>query len=144
MNWGIRITILYCSFAFMILLMVYFTMGEKVELVSKDYYAQELKYGQRMDAIENTRSIENELHVEKSTSCIRVFFPEEQISKAIIGNIIVFRPSDSSLDIKIPLNGKTPKHKDISSSQLKPGAYLVKMDWRCDGKNYYWEKEIIF
>jgi len=41
MNWGLKITLLYVGFVAMILTLVFKASGEKVDLVTKDYYAQE-------------------------------------------------------------------------------------------------------
>ena len=53
MNWGLRIIILYLSFVALIVTLVSLCMGRKVELVSKDYYKQELEYQGKIDAIKN-------------------------------------------------------------------------------------------
>lgn len=143
MSWGIRITILYCSFALMILVMVFLTMGEKVELESKDYYAQELKYGQRMEAIRNAASFSNEMDLKLEGKNVRIVFPASQNGKAFQGKILVYCPSNSALDQTFPLNGRMPESKLLQSEILKAGKYLVKAEWKCEGKEYYWEKELI-
>ena len=42
MNFGVKITVLYLSFVALILTLVFMSFSQKVELVSKDYYAQEI------------------------------------------------------------------------------------------------------
>jgi hypothetical protein len=128
----------------MILVMVFLTMGEKVELESKDYYAQELKYGQRMEAIRNAAIFNSEMESKLESSSIRILFPASQQGKAVQGKIVVYRPSDSGLDQSFPLNGRMPESKLLQSAKFIPGKYLVKAEWKCEGKDYYWEKEIIY
>ncbi len=43
MNWGYRVALLYISFAGLIIFLVTKSVNEKVDLVTPDYYAQELK-----------------------------------------------------------------------------------------------------
>jgi len=51
MSWGKKITILYIGFVLLIVSMVTISASHKIELVSKDYYAQELDYQQKINAI---------------------------------------------------------------------------------------------
>ncbi len=57
MNFGSKITVLYLSFVGLILTLVFMCFGQKVELVSKDYYAQELKFQDKIDAINNEKGL---------------------------------------------------------------------------------------
>lgn len=49
MNWGWKIAIGYTAFALFILYLVYRTTGVEFELVTPDYYAQELAYQGQID-----------------------------------------------------------------------------------------------
>ena len=42
MNWGWKITILYIFFAAGILTLVFLSIGQKIDLVDKNYYEKEL------------------------------------------------------------------------------------------------------
>ena len=50
MNWGHRIIILYVGFVLLIGTMVYLSSRENVDLVSSDYYDQEIKFQSKMEA----------------------------------------------------------------------------------------------
>jgi hypothetical protein len=57
MNFGVKITALYLGFVALILTLVFMSFGQKVELVSKDYYAQEIAFQDKINSINNERSL---------------------------------------------------------------------------------------
>ena len=57
MNFGGKIVILYLSFVGLILTLVFMSYGQKVELVSTDYYAQEINFQQKINATNNEKSL---------------------------------------------------------------------------------------
>jgi hypothetical protein len=57
MNWGYKILFVYLAFVAGILLMVFKSSIQKRDLVTPDYYAKELKYQQRIDAVKKTQAL---------------------------------------------------------------------------------------
>lgn len=57
MSWGVRITALYLAFVALIVTLVFVSANQDIELESKDYYAQELKYQQRINALNNSNDL---------------------------------------------------------------------------------------
>ena len=57
MDFGGKIIILYLSFVGLILTLVFMSYGQKVELVSADYYAQEINFQQKINATNNEKSL---------------------------------------------------------------------------------------
>jgi hypothetical protein len=57
MNWGLRIVLVYIGFVAMILTLVFKARSEKIELVAPDYYEQEIVYQNRIEALQNMRSL---------------------------------------------------------------------------------------
>ena len=60
MSWGTRIAIVYISFVVMIVTLIILCTGENIDLEYKDYYARELKYQDKLEAITNERSLPGE------------------------------------------------------------------------------------
>ncbi|MBK6834853.1 MAG: FixH family protein [Bacteroidetes bacterium] len=56
MSWGVRITALYLACVALIVTLVFVSANQDIELESKDYYAQELKY-QKNDALNNSNDL---------------------------------------------------------------------------------------
>ena len=142
MNWGHKITVLYLAFVAMILIMVFMTMNEKVELVSADYYDQEIKFQGKIDAINNTHKLSGPLEFQAKNKIIQIFYPKELIGKGIQGEIKLYRPSDASLDYKTTINVNEKGEQQISSGKFKKGLYKMQMKWVQDKQNYYFEEQV--
>jgi hypothetical protein len=142
MNWGWKLAVVYLLFMAGILTLVFKARGQKVDLVSADYYKQELAYTERMDAMSNANHLSNDIIVLQSDEVVLVEFPQECIGKDVKGTITMYCPSDSNQDamesIKLSANGQHA----FEVSQLKNGLYMVKVSWIMDGKNYYKEQAI--
>lgn len=138
-SWGKRIFILYTCFAAMIVTLVVMSYGKKVDLVSKDYYAEELNYQARINAINNLNTA-GKLTIENNSSNIRIALPEFFNGKNIEGTVHFFRPSDSSLDKLYKLKAAQPF--EVRAAELKPGVYLVKVEFSSEGKSYFGEQGI--
>lgn len=136
MSWGIKITCLYSGFVLFIAFLVSLTMRERSELVTPDYYAQELKYQEKIDQLERTANLEEPLRWELKDRRLYLNFPDTFASRAINGSIRFFRPSDARMDatIAIPVNaGKT----EIPLGKLHQGMYNMQISWQVDTTVYY-------
>lgn len=142
MNFGVKITILYLSFVALILTLVTMCFGQKVELVSKDYYAQELKFQDKIDAINNEKALEKSItHTMTGKEIVLSIEPSLTIGD-FSGDINFFRPSDSSKDVKLKMNFVN-NQQTINTSSLIHGAYKMQLSWISNGKHYF-KEEVIF
>lgn len=142
MNFGVKITILYLSFVGLILTLVFMAYGHKVELVSKDYYAQELKYQDKIDAINNANAIPGCISHTVTKKEISLQINPEILTPDFKGQIYFYRPSDSSKDKKIDMLFRDKK-QTISTGELTHGTYKMQLSWTSGGKPYFRE-EVIF
>jgi len=139
MNWGKKIVILYLSFVALIATLVVISMNQEIELESKDYYAQELKYQEKIDALNNTNTLNSELSYERIQNSLVINFPQEQKEKITYGEILFFCTSDSEKDKKIALSINENNSQSVSLNQLQKAKYTVKISWKCNTKNYFKE-----
>ena len=142
MSWGIRITILYLSFVGLILTLVFLSSRQKVELVSKDYYEQELKYQNKIDAIKNINALSNAVLVTNHLGKVNIAFSEYFSNSKIKGTIYFFRPSDSSMDYKLDINPSANGIQTIETNRLIKGLYTLQISFDFEGKEYYKEESI--
>ncbi|MBL7919906.1 MAG: FixH family protein [Bacteroidia bacterium] len=142
MSWGIRITIVYTGFVMLISSLVFISSTNKSELVAKDYYAQELKYQDRIDAIENETHLKSSIQYELKANEIILAFPDVINDKTFTGEIIFFRPSDSSKDKKFKLTFNENGKQSIKRSQLAKGLYKMCITWSSNNKTFYKERII--
>jgi len=135
-NWGFKIGALYAGFVIMILGMVSLTMGEKVELVSKDYYAQELAYQDKIDKLNKTNRLEEPLTWELKPSVLVLKFPGEFCGISKSGNIYFFNPSDATKDKKIRVPPDTSSIRNIHVNHLEKGLYKIQVNWEVNSTEY--------
>lgn len=137
MNWGVRIVILYSGFVAMIVLLVSLTMRENVDLVAKDYYEQELKYQDRIDQIERTRLLNEQLTWETKDGVIAFDFPEAFSAKDLQGKISFFMPADATKDKEWPVQVNEQGMQEIPLNGLSKGVYKMQVFWNASGTDYY-------
>ena len=128
---------LYLGFVALIVTLVSLTMSQKVDLVSKDYYDQEIKYQNRIDRINQTHSLKSALVWEVKQGKLALQFPRELKGQKIKGKAFFFRPSDASLDKTMEVATDTSCQIDISTQNLKPGMYKLQMEWEANEVAYY-------
>ncbi len=130
------------AFAAMIISFVVRARHHKVELVSADYYAQELKYEDRIQATNNTNELAQKPVVTTRAGGIQLIMPELQRGKRPEGTIQFYCPAGSQNDMMIPLNLDENYQQQIATSNLAKGLYLFKLEWMTDGVPYYFEQQI--
>ena len=144
-NWGTGIFIAMLSFMIFILSFVYKAVAldeYQHELVSEDYYKDELHYQEEIDKMNNATALKQDISLRNSNQGIYISFPEEIDESSIKGEISFQRLSNGKLDFSevIFLSG----HEQlIPSDKLVSGKWIVKIDWE-DGKNEYLFKDSWF
>ena len=140
MNWGKGIFIFYGIFMIAILSVVYFSFTQEVNLVSEDYYQQEIAYEAQIDRIKNTEGLIEKPTVVLKHNYVELAFPEGVSPK---GTLLLFRPSDGSKDrrIAIAVGGNGPQQVDFSTQAA--GKWIAKLSWSQDQKEYYQEFIIV-
>lgn len=143
MNFGGKIVILYLSFVGLILTLVFMSYGQKVDLVSSDYYAQEINFQQKINATNNEKSFAGEsiTHSMNGNSII-LKIDSTLLSSDFNGTITFFRPSDSSKDVQMKMNFVN-NQQIIDTKDLIHGAYKLQLSWTSNQKNYF-KEEFIF
>lgn len=139
MNWGFKIAIVYIGFVALIVSMVIISSRNKSELVAKDYYAQELNYQQRIDAIHNEQQLSSSISFTVLDDRIKLHFSPEEITKDFNGEVVFFRPSDASKDRKLKLSFDAGGNQLISKSLLSKGVYKMCISWSKGPTSYYKE-----
>jgi len=141
MNWGYKILILYSVFIVGILTMVYKASQQKVELVSENYYEQEVKFQDQYNRMQNSNHPENKLVVNASLGTAEIQFPASYVNSKVDGKITFFRPDNKNLDFSIPVELSSGIQK-IQSDKLTKGYWKVQIYWNADGKPFYQEDKV--
>jgi hypothetical protein len=137
-NWGVKIIIVYSVFVLFMLGMVYMCTRQHFDLVSSDYYAQELKYQQVIDGTKNTSELEEPIVIKQSSNSIDIALPASQKSIEN-GKAFFYRPSDASKDFT---EAFTSNNFRVDKSKLIAGLYKVKITWTESGKDFFDEHSL--
>src|SRR5450432_878237 len=100
MNWGYKILVVYAVFVAGISFLVYKSSGQKMDLVTTDYYAKELKYQERIDASNRVNSLSGPVDYEIKNGNITILFPKDFSGKHLTGDVLLYCPSNEDRDVK--------------------------------------------
>lgn len=134
-HWGWRIAFIYTTFALATIGFMIFSFTQKVDLVSKQYYADELKYDEKMLAEKNTMNLSEALSVKNNGDLLSIQFPNTPQS----GAIQLYRPSESDLDKEIKIVGGIAE-QTFSIATLQTGLWIAKIEWKSDNTTFYVEQ----
>src|SRR6185369_6138937 len=102
MNFGKWIVVAFICFALYIGGLVVVCVRQDVNLVSKDYYRDELKYQQKLDQINNASHLDHLPSIVIENGHIKISFGENQ--RVQNGKIKIERPSNENLDRSFSLS----------------------------------------
>ena len=141
MNWGYKILIVYGVFVAGILFMVFKSANQKMDLVTTDYYAKELKYQDNIDATTNANALSEDIRYEIKDNQMVLHFPKDFFRKKIIGNAVLYCPSDEDKDIKQDFSLQDAP-LILQLTNRSKGQYELHISWQADGITYYFEQKI--
>jgi hypothetical protein len=140
MSWGNKLLVAFLVFGLMIGYLVFRAVNTNFEIVEKDYYKKELRYQQVIDGNIRANGLASQIQVSEPGNGVSLQFPVELNGKLISGNILFYCSYDKSNDRKFEIRTNNIGLQTLSKEVIIPGNYIVKIDWACDGKNYYSEK----
>lgn len=141
-NWGTGIVIAMVAFMVFILSFVYKSVAiEKYghELVSEDYYKDELYYQQEIDKLNNASKLIQNITLHNSAKGITIKFPEDKNFKKIKGTIFFQRLSNEKLDFTQEINLDN-NIVLIPDNLLVSGKWIVKIDWTFEKETYLFKE----
>ena len=138
-NWGWKIAILYGGFVCFMLVMVFIASNQKVELVTTNYYEEELKYQSHIDKMALTDSLHARPEWQVNGNKIAMLFPQGNSKESIVGDIRFYCPSDEHRDFTIPINTTPQAPITISNAKLQHGTYKMQIGWKQGASDFYTE-----
>jgi len=142
MNWGYKILFVYLIFIVGMLYLVIKSSSQKMDLVTSDYYAKELKYQDKIDEISRTNALSEPVKYEIGFNKLLVFFPKDFAGKKISGTAEIYFPADEKKDSRLNFNMQD-SIQSISIPTINRGLHELHLSWKVEGINYYYEKKII-
>jgi nitrogen fixation protein FixH len=111
-------------------------------MVSENYYEQELKYQDRINAVNRAVNCGVTITSDASKKSVVIALPAVQVAQNISGSIQLYRPSAPALDQKVRLEPKADGTQRLDTSRLAAGLWVVRVKWVAGGENYFLEQKI--
>ncbi|WP_299526775.1 FixH family protein [uncultured Lutibacter sp.] len=144
-SWPAGIVIALASFMIFILSFLYkavFMPEYGHNLVSEDYYKDELNYQQEIDKLNNAAELKQNIIWKKVDLGLLISFPSEFEASKIKGTIAFQRLSNDKIDFLLPIELVT-NDLLIPNEKLVEGRWNVKIEWTVNNNNTYLFKEKI-
>ncbi|MCB9194705.1 MAG: FixH family protein [Flavobacteriales bacterium] len=139
-NWGIGITIVIIAFMTFILSFVFRAAQTNSDLYAEDYYDQEIKYQETINAKNNAIDLKKDFKFNQSSDYFLIQFPTS-INDNVEGKVYFYRPEDASKDKTFKL-ALVDGIMGFDKSDLDKGGYVVKISWQNGDKDYLIEQQI--
>ena len=145
-NWGTGIVLAFVLFiGFILFFVIRMSTDTRADhdLVTKEYYQQELAYQEEIDAEKNARALGAELKIEKTAQGLRITLPKALQNSNSKGTMSLYRPSNKHLDFDMPIRlSKT--HLLIPDKRLLDGRWDIKIRIEHEGVNYLFKERITY
>lgn len=136
MSWGNKLIIVFIVFAALMATLVYKATQTKFELVSKDYYQDELRYQDKIDGAANA-ALEAPISIQVNDEIISIEFPDAQKNANITGEAWFYCSVDATKDKRFVLSVDSTGIQRIERKRLQKGDYQVKISYEINQKKYY-------
>lgn len=143
-NWGAGIVMAFIGFiSFIMYFIITMNVNNKYDhdLVSDNYYADELQYQNDINKLKNTKTLIENISYKKTTNGLLIKFPETLDYKNIKGKLFLYRPSNKQLDFETAIS-LSNSNLLIPDNRLVDGRWNIKIDWQYNGKSYLFKESI--
>jgi len=143
--WPLSIGIFFACAICAAVAFVIFCQRNKVDLVTSDYYEQEMRYQDQLDRAHRAASLQAPAAIgyNESAKRITVSLPPAHLGANLKGWIQLYRPSAAGLDQKLPLNLDSSGSQAIDASQLTSGLWHVRVSWNANGADFYCDEKLV-
>jgi hypothetical protein len=141
-NWGHKLILVFILFGGMISYLVYRSVTTNFDLVSKEYYKEELAYQQVIDGTRRANLLTSKVAITRQGDSVVISFPREMKTGSIKGMAWFYYAPDERRDRRLPLEATGNDEIKFNSSLFIPGNYTAKISWENEGLHYYTEQSI--
>lgn len=141
-SWGKSIVLAFIIFIGLVSWALIKSFGVQIDLVTPNYYEEELKYEDRITEIKAGQEFADEISFKAKEDGLHIQFPKQWEQVSIEGKIKMYRPNDAKKDFEIPIAFNQERMQIIPGSKLLNGAWTVKLSWTEAGRKFYLEKNV--
>ena len=130
---------------FIVTLITVFPMGKQnAELITNDYYEDELVYQEVIDAKNLASKLDKKPTLETSKAGLKIHFPEEIVIDNKTVDFLLFRTEDSNLDINKEVILDATNSFTIPAKVLVDGNYTLKLKWKAAKSTYQLDYDVLW
>ena len=124
---------------------VVFCSRHPADLVTADYYEQEIRYQSRIDDVQRARqrALATKVTYDFKTHLISITLPRLDAKSRAVGKVQLYRPSSVKLDREVPLEPRADGVQTIDARDLLPGLWKVRVSWTVDHQDYYVDQKLV-
>ena len=124
---------------------VVFCSLHPADLISANYYEDEVKYQGQIDRLRHTqeRASAASVQYDKQTRSITVSVPVEVTSTSPLGQIQLYRPSALNQERTIKLELTAQGLQTIDAAQLLPGLWKVRVSWTVADRQFFMDQKVV-
>ena len=125
--------------------LVVMACAQRVDLVSANYYEDELKFQKQLDRLNRARQLEGTARVtcDNAKHRLTVSLPPQEVGHDIVGQIQLYRPSAAGLDRQVALHPDSSGLQALDASSLAPGLWKVRVFWTVDQQDYLIDQKVV-
>lgn len=141
-NWGTGIAIVLGLFAISMGYAVYKAVQQDYDLVTTDYYTEELAYQKRIDQKSNALRLNEEVKLTLSEAGLHIAMPPSLKDKEATGRIEMYCITEADNDFTLEKEAWIVTDLAIPANKLPSGRWTAKVTLHVDDKGYYFDPEI--
>jgi nitrogen fixation protein FixH len=141
--WPVGIMVFFTAFFAGIAVVLVIASTHQDALVSENYYEQELKFQDQIDAAARTEKTGAKIQYDSAAGKLLIVLPGEQANQIISGKISIYRASAPKLDREFPLELHIDGTQAIDVSQFTAGPWQIRVRWKAGDQDYFLERKFI-
>lgn len=141
--WPIAIAGYFTVVIISIAIFITWSIRQNMDLVRKDYYAEEIRFQQHLESLNRTKELSQTPDIVFDPSHNVVTVSITNAGPSVTGNIHFYRPSDGSLDKNIRLSLNADGSQQIDGRILQAGLWKIRLSWVAEGKEFFKEETIV-
>ncbi|HWQ91003.1 MAG TPA: FixH family protein [Clostridia bacterium] len=137
-----------CFFALAItgaVVFVIFCNANPSDLVTRDYYEQELQFQGQIDRAQRANQLPQSasMDYDSSRNVLTLAVPKPHALQGATGQIHFYRPSAAGMDQRVTLDLDPDGKQEVSLAKLSPGLWKVKVLWSAGGQEFFIDRKLV-
>jgi hypothetical protein len=143
--WPYAIILTFVLFISGTVSLVVMACSQKADLVSPNYYEEELKFQGQLDRLKRAQQLPGSASVayDDAQRRITIALPHQGIGHEITGNVQLYRPSEAGLDRHLELRLDEQGNQFVDARSLAPGLWKVRVAWTVDKQDYLVDEKVV-